>query len=99
MQTLSTAELVKKKFVETEDLRKRLTDILDRLPETGGEIVVTQHGKPQAILLDLESYLNLYETLEDLQRPGFIESIYKGLKEIDKGKSISHEQLKKNLGL
>lgn len=99
MQTLSTAELVKKKFIGTDDLRKRLTDILDRLPETGGEIVVTQHGKPQAVLLDLAAYLNLYETLEDLQRPGFIKSIYKELKEIDKGKGISHEQLKKNLGL
>lgn len=99
MQTLNTAELVKKKFIGTDDLRKRLTDILDRLPETGGEIVVTQHGKPQAVLLDLESYLNLYETLEDLQRPGFIKSIYKELEEIDKGKGISHEQLKKNLGL
>lgn len=99
MQTLSTAELVKKKFIGTDDLRKRLTDILDRLPETGGEIVITQHGKPQAVLLDLAAYLNLYETLEDLQRPGFIKSIYKELKEIDEGKGISHEQLKKHLGL
>ena len=99
MQTLTTAELVQKRYVGCDDLRKRLTDILDKLPEEGGEVIVTQHGKPQAVLLDLQSYLNLYETLEDLQRPGFIESIYKELEEIDKGKYISHEQLKKNLGI
>ncbi|MBU1031387.1 type II toxin-antitoxin system Phd/YefM family antitoxin [Patescibacteria group bacterium] len=99
MQTLSTAELVQKKFIGTDDLRKRLTDILDKLPEEGGEIIVTQHGKPQAILLDLESYLDLHDTFENLQRPGFIKSIYKELREIDKGKGISHEQLKKNLGI
>ncbi|OGE29514.1 hypothetical protein A2867_00915 [Candidatus Daviesbacteria bacterium RIFCSPHIGHO2_01_FULL_40_11] len=99
MQTLSTADLIKKKFIGTDDLRKRLTEILNKLPEQGGEIIVTQHGRPQAILLDLESYLDLHETIEDLQRPGFIESIYKGLKEIDEGKGISHEQLKKHLGI
>ena len=77
MQTLSTADLIKKKFIGTDDLRKRLTEILNKLPEQGGEIIVTQHGRPQAILLDLESYLDLHETIEDLQRPGFIESIYK----------------------
>lgn len=99
MQTLSTADLLKKRYVGTDELRKELTDILDSLPAKGGEIIVTQHGTPQAVLIDLESYLNLYETLEDLQRPGFIESLYEDLKEIDKGKFLSHDQLKKNLGI
>ena len=99
MQTLSTADFIRKRFIGTDELRKELSDILNNLPNEGGEIVVTQHGKPQAVLVDLESYLNLYETLEDLQRPGFIESLYEDLKEIDKGKFVSHEQLKKNLGI
>lgn len=99
MQTYSPATILKKKFIGVDDLRQQLTAILNNLPREGGEIVVTQHGTPQAVLIDLESYLNLYETIEDLQRLGFIKSIYKGLKEIDKGKGIPHEQLKKNLGL
>jgi len=33
MQTLSTADLIKKKFIGTDDLRKRLTEILNKLPE------------------------------------------------------------------
>ena len=99
MQTLSLAETLQKKFIGTDELRKGLTDILNKLSDNGGEIVITQHGTPQAVLINLESYLDLYETLEDLQRPGFIKSIYDGLKEIDEGKGIPHEQLKKNLGI
>lgn len=99
MQILTTAELIQKKYVGSDDLRKKLTDILDKLPEEGGEIIVTQHGKPQAVLLDLQSYLDLYETLEDLQRPGFIESVYEGIKEVKQGKGITHEGLKKSLGI
>ena len=99
MQTLSLAETLQKKFIGTDELRKGLTDILDKLSDKGGEIVVTQHGTPQAILIDLESYLNLYETLEDLQRPGFIESIHAGVEEIEQGKGLTMAELKKNLGL
>lgn len=99
MQTLTTSQLIQKKYVGSDDLRKKLTDILDKLPEEGGEIIVTQHGKPQAVLLDLQSYLDLFETLEDLQTPGFIESIHEGAKEIEQGKGLTMAQLKKNLDL
>lgn len=99
MQTLTTAELIQKKYVGSDDLRKKLTDILDKLPIEGGEIIVTQHGKPQAVLLDLQSYLDLHETMEDLQTPGFIESIHEGAREIDRGKGLTMAQLKKNLHL
>lgn len=99
MQTLTTAELIQKRYIGSDDLRKRLTDILNELPEGGGEIIVTQHGKPQAVLLDLESYLDLHETIEDLLRPGFIESIHQAARDARAGKGISHEQLLKNLKL
>lgn len=95
MQTL--ANLLQKKFIGTDDLRKDLTEILDKLPEEGGEIVVTQHGKPQAILVDLDTYLEQQETLEDLARPGFIESLHKAAGEVRAGKGITHEQLLKDL--
>lgn len=99
MQTLSTGDLVRKKYIGTDELRKKLTEVLDKLPEEGGEVIVTQHGKPQAILLDLEFYLELFEDLEDIRRPGFIESIHKGAKEIEEGKGLTHKQLLKELGI
>lgn len=97
MQTLSSADLIRKKYVGTDDLRKRLTEILDTLPQEGGEVIVTQRGQPQAILLDLESYLDLHETLEDLQDPGFIQSMHEAAEEVRAGKGITHEQLLKEL--
>ena len=99
MQTLSLADILQKKFIGVDDLRRELTEILNRLPKEGGEIVITQHGKPQAVLFDLESYLELRETIDDLSTPGFVESIYKGADEIDAGKGLTMEQLKKNLKL
>lgn len=98
MQT-QVLNLIKRRFIGTDELRKDLSQILDKLPEEGGEIIVTQHGKPQAILVDLETYLEQQETLEDLQKPGFIESIHKAADEVRNGKGITHKQLLKNLKL
>lgn len=97
MQTL--ANILQKKFIGTDELRKDLTDILDKLPEEGGQIVVTHHGKPKAILTDLNAYIEQQETLEDLARPGFIESLHQAADEVRQGKGITHEQLLKNLKL
>lgn len=98
MQTLGLASMLQKKYIGTDELRRDLTEILDKLPSEGGEIVITQHGKPQAIMLDMESYLELQETLEDLSTPGFIDSIHQTAQEMREGNSLSLEQLKKELG-
>ena len=61
MQTL--ANLIQKQFIGTDDLRKDLTGILANLAKTGGEIVITQHGKPVAILMSITSYEKLQNQL------------------------------------
>lgn len=90
---------MEKKFIGTDDLRRDLTDILDKLSKENGEIVITQRGKPQAVLLNLEAYLDFVEALDDLRDTRLIESIYKGAKEIDRGKGTSLQQLKEKLKL
>lgn len=99
MQTLSLADILQKKFIGVDDLRRQLTNILDKLPQEGGEVVITQHGQPKAILTDIDSYLGLLETLEDLSTPGFIDSIHQAVKEVKAGKGLTHEQLIKKLKL
>jgi prevent-host-death family protein len=99
MLSLNLAQILQKKFIGTDELRKDLTEILDKLPSEGGEIVVTQHGSPQAVLIDMESYLELQETLGDLTNPGFVESIHQAASEVKSGDGITHEQLLKELKL
>lgn len=65
MQTISLAEVLQKKFIGTEELRRELSNILTNLPKEGGELVITQHGTPQAVIMDMESYLKLQEQLAD----------------------------------
>ncbi len=99
MQTINISSLLDKKFVGTDDLRRDLTDIIDKFPSEHGEIVITQHGKPKAILLDLNTYLQLTDIQEDIVQPGYIDTLYDELEKVKKGKGVSHKALVKSLKL
>lgn len=98
MQTLNLANILQKQFIGTDDLRKRLSDILDNLPKEGGELVITQHGTPQAVLMDLDSYLELQEQLADTD-PQLIQEINEAVADVKAGNGIPADQVFKKLGI
>lgn len=97
MQTYPLAQILKKRFLGADDLRKSLSDIIEKLPDEKNEIVITQHGKPKAVLLDINTYLELTDIKEDIIQPGYIDLLYKELEAVKKGKGISHDELVKKL--
>lgn len=97
MQTYTQAQILRKKFIGADDLRKSLSDIIEKLADEKTEIVITQHGKPKAVLVDLNTYLALTDIQEDIIQPGYIDSLYKELAAVKKGKGVSHDKLVKML--
>lgn len=98
MNNLPAATL-RKKFIGVDDLRRDLSDILEKLPEEDSQLIVTQHGKPKAVLLDLNTYLELTDIQEDVIQPGYINSLYSELEKVQKGKGLTDRELKKKLKL
>lgn len=98
MQTLNLANILQKKFIGTDDLRKKLSEILDELPKGEGEMIITQHGKPQAVLMDLDSYLELQEQMADAD-PELIEEINEAIADVKAGNGIPAEKVWEELGI
>lgn len=99
MQTYPIRQILKKKFIGADDLRRDLSNIIDQFPTEQNEIVITQHGKPKAILLDLNTYLELTDIQEDVIQPGYIDSLYKELAAVKKGRGTSHKDLLQKLNV
>ena len=103
MQTLRLSELLQKQFIGTEDLRRDLTAILKKLSKERGKIIITQNGKPKAVLLDIDSYIDQEELAEQIadQDPKLIKELNKIVDEVESGKSklIPAEVALKKLGL
>jgi antitoxin YefM len=45
------------------EARERLSEIIDEVASTGGEFLITKHGRPTAVLLSNDEYESLIETL------------------------------------
>lgn len=101
MQTLTPAEILQKKFIGVDDLRRDLSEILEKLSKGNREFVITQHGKPKGILLDIATYIRLQELEDDLAdyNPKFIKQMNRTLAEVKKHGGIPAEKVWEELGL
>ena len=73
------------------NLKREATKILAELADDQEPILVTEHGKPAAYLVDVETY-----ELQ-LQRLQIMEGIARGEKAIQEGRTLTNEEAKKRL--
>ncbi len=83
------------KFLNVRDLRLKTPSVLKAL-EKGEKYVITNHGKPQAVLLHLTE-----DEIEDLvyKQPEFMAQIEESRKEYGKKGGVSLAEARKRLGL
>lgn len=80
------------------ELRPKLPKVMDRISKYFDRYIITRHGKPEAVMLSEEDYQGLLETLDILSDQRLIKSIKKAEEDLKKGKGISWEKAKKQLG-
>ncbi len=72
-------------------LKRRATEIIAELAEHGNPVLITQHGRPAAYLVDVETYHGMNERLSAL------EVIARGERAISEGRVLTHAQAKKRM--
>ena len=88
------------KYLSIRELRPKLPSVLRDVATTYARYVVTRRGKPEAVLLSIEDYERLIETLEIQSDPVLMRRIERAMRAIkrgEKGKSI--EQIHREMGL
>ena len=72
-------------------LKRHATKVLAELHESKEPVLITEHGKPSAYLLDVEDY----EHMQNRMR--ILEGIARGEQAIREGKVVSHDEAKQAL--
>jgi prevent-host-death family protein len=73
------------------ELKKKLSQYLTNVHTTGHPLVITQNGKPAGVLISPAEYDDL------VYKKSFIESVRRGLSDVESGKVYSTPELKKEL--
>ena len=78
--------------------REDLTTLVNNANKRLDEYVITVNGSPAAVLMSVEEYESLKETLDIMSDPKLMKDIREGEKELNEGKAIPWEDVKKELG-
>jgi prevent-host-death family protein len=72
-------------------LKRKATEIIAELEAERDPVLITQHGRPAAYLVDVETY-------EDTQRRlAILEGIARGERAIEEGRVVSHAKARKRM--
>ena len=72
-------------------LKRKATEILSDLERERDPVLITQHGRPAAYLVDVTTYEGLSRRL------ALLEGIARGERAIEQGRVLTHAQAKRRL--
>jgi len=77
------------------DVKNRLSEVVDKLEREHGRVVVTKHGKPAAVMLNVDDLESLEETLAILSNPTLRNAIHEGADDVAAGRTerLSRDQV------
>ena len=93
------AEILRSRFVGMHELRKELTKLLEALKDEGQEVVITRQGKPTAVIIDVEKYLEVQQALREFSDPEYLAELLEARREIREGRGVPAEEVFARKGL
>jgi len=73
------------------EFRKHAADFIDRIKKQKRSIVLTQHGKSAAVLVDVSEYQRMVDKID------LMEELIEAERQIARGDVVSHEVAKKRI--
>jgi antitoxin YefM len=80
-------------YVSVTQAKTRFLDLVRRLHSTGDAIAITKNGVPEAVLVSMEKFQGLLETLDILSDEKTMKSLRKSMREAEKRKWISEDEV------
>ena len=85
--------------ISVRELRPKLSKIIDDIHKKFDRYVITRRGKPEVVMMSIDDYEGLLETLEIESDPELMKRLKKAEEDMKKGKGKSLEQIHKDLGI
>ena len=75
-------------------VKDKLNELVDAAARTHEQITITKNGSPAAVLVGMDEWESLQETLFWLSQPGILESIAEAKADVEAGRVDSEEQIR-----
>lgn len=85
--------------ISIRELRPKLAGVLEAVHNRFDRYIITRRGRPEAILMSVQDYEGILETSEIQADKPLMRRLKKAESELKKGKGVSLEKAKRELGL
>lgn len=75
------------------EAKTHLARLLSRVEEMGEQFVITRSGRAAGVLLSVEEYEGLLETLEILADAELMKKVRRGLDDVEAGRLVGHDEV------
>jgi len=87
------------KSVTLKTLRPRLPRIIDEIDSKMDRFIVTKRGRPVALIMSIDDYESILETLDILSDSGLMKKIKQAETDIKNGNVETMDKVEKELGI
>ena len=83
-----------KKIVPITDLQRQAGQIVSDIAASGDPVVITQRGRPAAVIVSATRYTQIEEDLERLDELELLDMVRQSRQALAEGQTISHQEVK-----
>ncbi len=80
-------------YIPVTKAKSKLLDIIRKIERSDNTVAITKNGVPEAVLLSMNKFEGLVETLEILSDEKAMKSIRKSIKEAREGKWLDFDEV------
>jgi len=80
-------------YIPVTKAKSQLLDLVRRIKDSEDAIAITKNGVPEAVLISMEKFNGLLETLDILSDEKAMKSIRKSIKEANQGKWLDPDEV------
>lgn len=80
-------------FVSVSEAKNKLLDLIRRMKHKQEIVAITRDGVPSAVLLSMDQFEGLMETIEILSDQKSMRAIRRSLKQADKGRWVRQDEV------
>ena len=75
------------------DVKARLSELIARVQKQHDQVTVTRNGRPAAVVISIDEWESLQETLEILSDPSAVAAIMAAEEEVSRGEVFTTEDI------
>lgn len=82
--------------VNLSEAKDKLSQLVKDTAETTRQVVISVNGRNQAVLISMEEYESLMETIEILKDQALVKKIASSMEDIRKGRVVKFDEIRKD---